>query len=272
MGCCSSKKNVAGTYDPSCFTLCMATSNKSDYKNQHPAERYTGTKPILVVATDEGLMEMSNRKVFNTGNHPLEMLVPMLHFRDAGFTFDIATAHGNPVVLEMWAYPPDDENVHAMHDEVRDMMEKPKTLEDILDLDAYSAIFIPGGHGCMINLPSSVALGKLLNIAHERSLPTVTLCHGPSVFLSTNLEGTGKTECAYKGYKVSRGRDAATTSRTARAILTPFPATTPPSRSSAHSCLTHVTLTPRHRVCAYSPPPHNSRCALRIRQTLSPRP
>jgi molecular chaperone Hsp31 and glyoxalase 3 len=128
-------------------------------------------------------------------------LVPMLHFRDAGFTFDIATARGKPVVLEMWAYPQQDANVQAMHDEVKSMMENPKRISDIDNLDAYSGIFIPGGHGCMINLPSSVALGKLLNIAHERALPTVTLCHGPSVFLATSLEGTGKTECAYKGYK-----------------------------------------------------------------------
>ena len=48
------------------------------------------------------------------------MLVPMLHFRDAGFKFDIATTTGRPVVLEMWAYPTKDENVKNFHDEVRE--------------------------------------------------------------------------------------------------------------------------------------------------------
>ena len=47
------------------------------------------------------------------------MFVPMLHFRDAGFKFDIATTTGKPVVLEMWAYPTKDENVKNLHDEVR---------------------------------------------------------------------------------------------------------------------------------------------------------
>jgi len=88
-----------------------------------------------------------------------------------------------------------------VHDEVRKMMESPKKLADIPNLDPYAAIFIPGGHGCMLNLPSNVALGKLLNIAHARALPTVTLCHGPSAFLSTCVDGTGQSECAYKGYK-----------------------------------------------------------------------
>ena len=48
------------------------------------ANKYTGSKPILVVCTDEGDMRMKNGKTFHTGNHPVEMLVPMLHFRDAG--------------------------------------------------------------------------------------------------------------------------------------------------------------------------------------------
>ena len=147
-------------------------------------------------------MEMKNGKVFNTGNHPIEMLVPMLHFRDAGFKFDIATTTGRPVVLEMWAYPTKDENVKNIHDEVRAMMESPKKLSDIKNLDNYSAIFIPGGHGCMLNLPTNVALGNLLHIAHERMMPTVTLCHGPAVYLSTCCEGTGK-EFAYKVELVS---------------------------------------------------------------------
>ena len=203
MGIFSSKLNAKGTYDPSPFTLFAATSSKSDYKAVAPQNgRYMGNKPILVVCTDEGDMKMENGKVFNTGNHPIEMFVPMLHFREAGFKFDIATSTGNPVVLEMWAYPSKDENVKNIHEEVRTMMEKPKCISNISNLDAYSAIFIPGGHGCMINLPSNVALGKLLNIAHGRSLPIVTLCHGPSALLSTSLPGTGTTECAFKGYKV----------------------------------------------------------------------
>jgi len=203
MGCCSAKVNAEGTYDPSPFTRLLGTSETTKYEKQEYKQMYAGTKPILVCCTDEGLMEMTNGKTFNTGNHPVEMLLPMLHFRDAGFTFDIATVNGKAVVLEMWAYPHKDENVCSLHDDIRSMMESPKRLDTIENLDDYAAIFIPGGHGAMLNLPQSVALGKLLNIAHERGLPTVTLCHGPSVYLSTVLEGAGAAEagkCPYDGY------------------------------------------------------------------------
>lgn len=201
MGCTSSQMRKAdGSYDPSPLTLKLATSSKTKYKKQEYEHKYTGSKPILVVCTDEALLKMSNDKAFNTGNHPVEMLVPMLHFRDAGFAFDIATATGGAVRLEMWAFPDKDANVKSLHEDIKPMLENPKKLADITSLDHYSAIFIPGGHGAMINLPSCAALGNLLHIAHARSLPTVTLCHGPAALLSTCAEGTG-TEFAYKGYE-----------------------------------------------------------------------
>lgn len=189
-----------GSYDPSPFCLSQWVPMETTYAPQKYESKYTGTKPILVVCTDDGKMKMANDKVFNTGNHPVEMLLPMLHFRDAGFTFDIATVHGNPVVLEMWAFPKKDENVNELHESLKDMFKSPKKLADIANLDEYSAVFIPGGHGAMINLPSSADLGRLLHEAHEKGLPTVTLCHGPAALLSTKAEGTGK-EFAYKDYK-----------------------------------------------------------------------
>uniref|UniRef100_A0A7S2HHL5 DJ-1/PfpI domain-containing protein n=1 Tax=Helicotheca tamesis TaxID=374047 RepID=A0A7S2HHL5_9STRA len=194
-----SQEREDGTYDPSPFTLLVGTSKKTDYVPQQYETRYSGKKPILVVCTDEGHMAMSNGKKFNTGNHPIEMLVPMLHFRDAGFNFDIATANGGKVVLEMWAFPESDKNVTSFHESVKSMMENPKKLSDIKSIDEYSAIFIPGGHGCMINLPTNADLGRLLHEAHEKNFPTVTLCHGPATLLSTK-EG-GKKQFAYSGYE-----------------------------------------------------------------------
>jgi len=193
-----SQKNEDGTFDPSPFILPLATSNNTDYVKQKLEAKYTGTKPILVACTDIGLMEMANGKIFNTGNHPVEMLVPMIHLRDAGFSFEIATPTGKPVVLEMWAYPTKDENVKNLHESYKAAMENPKKLSEITSLDSYSAIFIPGGHGAMISLPSSEDLGRLLREAHSSQLPTVTLCHGPATLLATKLGGN---EFSYKDYE-----------------------------------------------------------------------
>ena len=87
----TAQKRDDGTYDPSPFTLLLGTSSTTNYAPQEYETKYTGTKPILVVCTDVGGMKMKNDAVFNTGNHPVEMFVPMLHFQDAGFSFEIAT-------------------------------------------------------------------------------------------------------------------------------------------------------------------------------------
>eukprot|EP00554_Chaetoceros_debilis_P011127 CAMPEP_0194106358 /NCGR_PEP_ID=MMETSP0150-20130528/6393_1 /TAXON_ID=122233 /ORGANISM="Chaetoceros debilis, Strain MM31A-1" /LENGTH=286 /DNA_ID=CAMNT_0038794481 /DNA_START=149 /DNA_END=1009 /DNA_ORIENTATION=- len=192
-----------GVYEPSSFTRFVGMSNKTKYKKQKQQqnEKYTGSKPILVVCTDESLLEMENKLKFSTGNHPVEMFVPMLHFQDAGFDFEFATLTGADVKLELWAYPVNDEHVKRIHDEMREKMDNPKKLSDIISLDDYSALFIPGGHGCLINLPKSADLGRILHMAHQQEFPTVTLCHGPGALLASCAEGTDK-EFAYNGYKI----------------------------------------------------------------------
>mmetsp|Transcript_3781 Transcript_3781/g.5680 ORF Transcript_3781/g.5680 Transcript_3781/m.5680 type:complete len:287 (+) Transcript_3781:27-887(+) len=197
----AAQENEDGSYDPSPLTLLVGTSKKTSYVQQEYGTKYTGSKPILVVCTDERFLVMKNQKKFSTGNHPVEMFLPMLHFRDAGFTFDIATQNGNAVELEMWAFPTSDENVKNLHEEMKNQLENPKKLSDISSLDGYSAIFIPGGHGAIINLPFSNDLGNLLHMCHDQGLPTVTLCHGPASLLSTGAEGLGK-EFAYEGYEI----------------------------------------------------------------------
>ena len=101
---------------------------------------------------------MKNGKYFSTGNHPVESLLPMLHLRNAGFEFDIATPTGKPAVFEMWAFPKKDEQVKAIYDEHKASFEKPRSLSDFISnsfdqSESYAAVFIPGGHGAMIGIP-----------------------------------------------------------------------------------------------------------------------
>jgi len=72
MGIFSSRLNNEGTYDPSWFTLWWATHSKTTYITQEHPSKYQGNKPILVVCTEDGKMEMKNGKIFNSGNHPID--------------------------------------------------------------------------------------------------------------------------------------------------------------------------------------------------------
>jgi molecular chaperone Hsp31 and glyoxalase 3 len=153
---------------------------------------------------------MKNGKSFSTGNHPVEALVPMLHLKNAGFDFEIATPTGKPVVFEMWAFPEQDEQVKAIYNEYKSSFEHPKKLTEFItnsfaNDSSYAAVFIPGGHGAMIGIPDDRNVGKVLNWAHQNDLFTITLCHGPGALLSTTLDNQ---KFLYDGYKMAVFPDA----------------------------------------------------------------
>jgi molecular chaperone Hsp31 and glyoxalase 3 len=194
-----------GSYSPSRLALKISTSPKTDFR-AIPYEKYKGKKSkIVVIFTEHKNLKMKNGKLFSTGNHPVEALLPMLHLRDAGFEFEIATPTGKPVVFEMWAFPSEDENVKAIYDEHKSSFEKPLRLSDFIensfeDSNSYAAVFVPGGHGAMIGIPEDENVGKVLNWAHDNDLFTVSLCHGPGAFLSTMLE---EQKFLYEGYNMA---------------------------------------------------------------------
>jgi molecular chaperone Hsp31 and glyoxalase 3 len=194
-----------GTYSPSKLALKLATVDKTDFESVSYT-KYQGNKSkILVIFTEQKNMEMQNGKLFSTGNHPVETLVPMLHLKNAGFDFEIATPTGKPVVLEMWAFPEKDEQVKSLYNEYKSSFEQPKNLQDFVDTslsapESYAAVFVPGGHGAMLGIPEDQNVRKILNWAHENELFTVSLCHGPAALLATTLNDQ---EFLYAGYNMA---------------------------------------------------------------------
>jgi hypothetical protein len=126
-----------GAFSPSWLTIKLFTSDVTDYDNAVYAQPYEGKLKVLVIATERANLTMANGNKFFTGNHPVsvcvcvcvvwinlyvyvcvcvcvclfycrtyplqvEMLLPMLHYKAAGFDFDIATPTGKPVALELW--------------------------------------------------------------------------------------------------------------------------------------------------------------------------
>ena len=199
-----------GSYSPSSLALTLGTVSKTDFEDISYT-KYQGDKSkILVIFTEHKNLEMKNGKFFSTGNHPIEALVPMLHLKNAGFDFEIATPTGKPVVFEMWAFPEEDEHVKAIYNEYKSSFEQPKKLAEFItnsfaNDSSFAAVFVPGGHGAMIGIPEDRNVGKVLNWAHENDLFTITLCHGPGALLSTTLDNQ---KFLYDGYKMAVFPDA----------------------------------------------------------------
>jgi molecular chaperone Hsp31 and glyoxalase 3 len=194
-----------GSYSPSKLALKLGTVDKTDFEHIS-YDKYEGKKSkILVIFTDQKNMKMQNGNLFSTGNHPVEALVPMLHLKNAGFEFEIATISGKPAVFEMWAFPEKDEHVKEIYEEYKSNFEKPLKLQDFIDnsmteMASYAAVFVPGGHGSMLGIPENANVGKVLTWAHQNDLFTISLCHGPGSFLTTTLN---KQKFLYEGYNMA---------------------------------------------------------------------
>ncbi|KAG0645314.1 Maillard deglycase [Hyphodiscus hymeniophilus] len=169
---------------------------------------YKGGKwKILLIATQERYLKMAGGEFFSTGNHPVEMLLPMVHLDAAGFDIDIATLSGDPVKFEMWAFPQEDEAVKTIYDKFKEKIRSPLNLQEVwgkgfTEDTPYCAIFIPGGHGVMNGVPFSATVGNVLRWAHANQRFFITLCHGPASMLAADVGKPEGSKFIYNGYKI----------------------------------------------------------------------
>lgn len=189
-------------FSPSPIALKLATKSTTDYQPVNYTNLNSVKDPsVLVVCTEENNMTMKNGKAFLTGNHPVELFVPLLHLRRAGFTIDICTPTGKPVALEHWAMPEQDEAVKGIYERFKDALEHPKSLADIAEtaVEKYIGLFIPGGHGAMLGLPENEYLGNMIKQFHQHERFVLAICHGPAALLSAKGEG----DYLYQGYNMA---------------------------------------------------------------------
>lgn len=191
---------------PSPYSLSQYTAPKTDYDGTTYATPYAGNKKVLMIATDERYIQMQNGKFFSTGNHPVEMLLPMFHLDNAGFEIDIATLSGNPAKLEMWAMPKQEQVVLDTFQKYADKLKNPLKLADILENavgenSPYAAVFIPGGHGVLAKIPHSLEVKKVLKWAVEQDKFIITLCHGPASLLAAAVNEQPENYI-FKGYQI----------------------------------------------------------------------
>ncbi len=187
---------------PSPYSLSQYTAPTTDYDGLATDETYTGGRwKVLVVATDERYMRMTNGTFFSTGNHPVETLLPIHHMQRAGYGIDVATISGGPGKFEWWAYPSQDDAVQGAWESTKEAFKAPRKLAGVVagGLDDYAAIFVPGGHGAMNGIPGSTDLRDALDFFVDHDRLVITLCHGPAALLAAGL---GRETNPFAGYRI----------------------------------------------------------------------
>lgn len=201
-----------GAYSPSRFALRMATSTTTDYDSTIYPKPYTGFRKVMMVCTEDRNLTMANGKKFSTGNHPVEMLVTMLHLKAAGFEIDVFTPTGKSVKVEQWAMPHDDVAVTGLYSEFKPQFNSPGNLSKFVSTsmeedDSYAAIFLPGGQGALAGLPECLALKELILWACSEDLFILSICHGPAALLAASME-LQPEEFVFSGYSMAAFPDS----------------------------------------------------------------
>lgn len=196
---------------PSPYSLTQYVPPRTDFNGVEHQGAYTeGRWKILTVATEERYLLCKNGRLFSTGNHPVETLLPLHHLMEAGFEVDVATVAGYPAKLEWWAMPSEDETVRHAYEALEPKLKQPKKLSDVVAAELgedsdYLAVFIPGGHGALIGLPDAEAVAQTLDWALDHDRYIVTLCHGPAALLAVGRNGR---QSPFAGYSMCVFPDA----------------------------------------------------------------
>lgn len=191
---------------PSPLGRKLGVDNVSGYKPvKFGGKKYNGSKKIMVLCTEERYFEMTNGKLFSTGNNVQETMVPLMHLVNAGFNFEVITPTGKPAILEEWSVPQKDQAVLKFKNENQAKFTHPISLKNLVENNLlyqdsdYIALFLPGGHGSMLGLPNDKNVGVLLKWIKETDRYLVAVCHGPAAMIAKS----NTTEInPYNGYKM----------------------------------------------------------------------
>jgi putative intracellular protease/amidase len=133
---------------------------------------------ILMVVTSHGEMDDGDA----TGLWLEEFAIPHTMFSYAGYTVTVASPLGGKTPVDPRSLSEDDafdeHSLLALEDTVR--------LANV-NLDAYDAVFFPGGHGTMFDLPENDSVH--VTVAHfvAKDQPAAFVCHGPAALVGATL-------------------------------------------------------------------------------------
>jgi putative intracellular protease/amidase len=165
--------------------------NKLNLKEE---EKMTTKGKILVLVSSGYGLPLKNGGCYRGAGYYLnELTVPVRALMQEGYEITFSNPKGNVPQLDLHSAVPDffggDEARLQDYFKFRDSLtglRNPTPIADVVasGLDQYDAVFVPGGHGPMIDLLDDPNAGIVMRHFHETAKPTAVLCHGPISLLS----------------------------------------------------------------------------------------
>ena len=161
---------------------------------------------ILMVVSAADSLTMKDGSEHPTGYWAEELVVSHQTLTEAGNTVHLATPGGRKPTVDQVSLAAGSAGGEDRAQGFRDYLEKidselanPLVLADV-DIDAYDAVVMPGGHGPMADLYKDADLGRLLVAANKAGKIIAPFCHGPAGLLSATDDDGG---FAFKGRRLT---------------------------------------------------------------------
>lgn len=140
-------------------------------------------KNILMIVTNHDQIDAEHP----TGLWFEEFAVPYQLFREKGYVVTVASLKGGQTPIDPRSLP-DAEQAEA-HAEALQALKETQPLSSV-NAENYDAVFFPGGHGTMYDLPSP-EIGRIVSQFADAEKVVAAVCHGPAALVEAkNSDGT----------------------------------------------------------------------------------
>lgn len=144
---------------------------------------------ILFILTSASTMGVSDKP---TGLWFEELATPYYAFLDTGASVTLASIAGGAAPIDPRSVKPKGENEDSVDrflgDKAASGALNATLALSAIDISEYDAVFLPGGHGTMWDLPESAELAAMLGKAWADGKVVAAVCHGPAGLVNVKDE------------------------------------------------------------------------------------
>ncbi len=159
----------------------------------------SGRDFILMIVTSHDHIDADHP----TGLWFEEFAVPYTRFRAAGYAVEVVSPRGGNTPID--ARSLEGYEATAANEAARSVLRATRRLDQDISAKKYAAVFFPGGHGTMFDLPDNPEVQRLVREFAEADKVIASVCHGPACLVGVMLkDGTAFV----KGRKVTAFTDS----------------------------------------------------------------
>lgn len=143
------------------------------------------TRSVLIVVTSHGAIDAGHA----TGLWFEEFAAPYALFRAQGYRITVASPKGGEAPIDPRSL--DNYQATADNEAARAALKDTRALDGSVAASNFDAIFFPGGHGTMFDLPDNPDVHRLVSEFAQADKVLASVCHGPACLVGARLrDGT----------------------------------------------------------------------------------